>query len=193
MKRQNNRHLAVVTFNDVPAINYAFKYNRLGLMAMENRQKYCERHGYDFISDIESKPNSCFLEIWNGIGNRKQRFSLLRQNPTYRLRIKYVQNLQNHPKFFGSGDRFVHFYGDDAPHIIPLPECEEVLRRWTAASRGEGPAPVDIARFHWCCIQNIHPGGPVCGDIHHYFYSPSEIAPGQAEPDGGPLFEAGLT
>jgi hypothetical protein len=291
MKRQNKCHLAVVTFNDVPAINYSFKYNRLGLIAMENRQKYCERHGYDFISDVEISRDrpSCWAkipaliealelyewvlwadsdaiifdqtlgledlcdagydmvfqshdefynflgipiskgldrmpintgvflirsstwsraflertyqqtqfvfsgEIWNGIGEQEAMISLLRQNPTDRLKIKYVQNLQNHPKFFGPGDRFVHFYGNHATHIIPLPECEEIFRRWTAASRGEGPLPVDIARFHWCSIQNIQPGGPVlCGDIHHYLYSPGEIIPGQAESDSRPLLGAGL-
>ena len=44
--------LAVITFNDVPAVNHTFKYDVLGRMAIENRGRYCARHGYDFISDV---------------------------------------------------------------------------------------------------------------------------------------------
>jgi hypothetical protein len=45
-------NLAVITFNDVPAVNRTFKYDVLGRMAIENRRRYCARHGYDFISDV---------------------------------------------------------------------------------------------------------------------------------------------
>src|ERR1035437_1649678 len=51
MRSDKERGLAVITFNDVPAINHTFKYDRLGRMALENRRRYCERHGYRFISD----------------------------------------------------------------------------------------------------------------------------------------------
>src|SRR5271163_3328185 len=44
--------VAVVTFNDVPTINYTFKYEVLGRIAIENRRQYCERHGYRFVSDV---------------------------------------------------------------------------------------------------------------------------------------------
>lgn len=44
--------LAVITFNDVPAINYTYKYDVLGRMAVENRRRYCALHGYDFICDV---------------------------------------------------------------------------------------------------------------------------------------------
>ena len=44
--------LAVITFNDVPSVNYTYKYERLGQMALENRRRYCELHGYRFISDV---------------------------------------------------------------------------------------------------------------------------------------------
>jgi hypothetical protein len=44
--------LAVITFNDVPAINHTYKYDVLGPMAIENRRRYCVRHGYDFVSEV---------------------------------------------------------------------------------------------------------------------------------------------
>lgn len=44
--------LAIITFNDVPTVNHTFKYDVLGRMAIENRRRYCARHGYDFISDV---------------------------------------------------------------------------------------------------------------------------------------------
>jgi hypothetical protein len=44
--------LAVITFNDIPAINHTFKYEVLGRMAIDNRRRYCDRHGYDFISNV---------------------------------------------------------------------------------------------------------------------------------------------
>ena len=44
--------LAVITFNDVPAINHTYKYDVLGRMAIENRRRYCARYGYTFISDV---------------------------------------------------------------------------------------------------------------------------------------------
>jgi hypothetical protein len=272
--------IAVITFNEVPAINYTFKYDRLGRMAVENRRRYCERQGYPFICDVsvardrpacwakipailkafethswvlwadsdtlifdqarrleelcdpdydmvvqsheefyrflgipaaqglermpintgvflmrasawsraflqrayEQTQYVCHEEVWNGVGEQEAMIWLLRQNPADRRRIKYVENLQNHPKFYRRGDFSVHFYGNHAPHLIPLPECEEVLRRWEATNREAAPFPADIARFHWCCIQNIQPDAPVVrGDVAHYLYSPGDIAPGPGQ------------
>lgn len=44
--------IAVITFNDVPASNPTFKYDRLGQLAIENRRRYCARHGYRFVSEV---------------------------------------------------------------------------------------------------------------------------------------------
>jgi hypothetical protein len=44
--------IAVITFNDVPAINPTCKYDVLGRMAIENRRRYCAIHGYNLISDV---------------------------------------------------------------------------------------------------------------------------------------------
>ena len=44
--------LALITFNDIPKVNHTFKYEVLGAMAIENRARYCTRHGYDFICDV---------------------------------------------------------------------------------------------------------------------------------------------
>jgi hypothetical protein len=270
--------VAVITFNDVPIINQTFKYERLGRMAMENRQIYCDRHDYRLIADVpiaRDRPscwakipaildafedNSWVLwadsdtlifdhsrkiedfvdpefdlivqsheqffrtlgipldrglsrmpintgvflmrasawareflhraymqtqfisrgEVWNGIGEQEAMISILRQNPEFRNRIKYVDGLQNHPRFFRKGDLFVHFYGNHAPHRLPLPECEEVLARWENANRRAEPFPADIRRFHWCCIQNKQPESAIVrGDLSHYLYSPEDL-----EPDG---------
>jgi hypothetical protein len=44
--------IGFITYNDVPAHNPTFKYERLGPLAVENHRRYCERHGYRFISDV---------------------------------------------------------------------------------------------------------------------------------------------
>jgi hypothetical protein len=40
-----------VSFTVIPRINYSFKYERLGPMALVNRRRYCSQHAYDFIED----------------------------------------------------------------------------------------------------------------------------------------------
>jgi hypothetical protein len=78
--------------------------------------------------------------------------------------------------------KFVHFYGNYAQHRIPPAECEGVLRRWEIAIRRSDPLPSDIARFHWCCIQNKRDDAPlVRGDLSHYLYRPEDIAPAGQE------------
>lgn len=115
-------------------------------------------------------------EIWNGIGEQEAMISLLRRIPEDRRRVKHVDGLQNHPRFYRPGDLFVHFYGNHARHRIPLPECEEVLRRWEIAVRRSHSLPPDIARFHWCCIQNKRDDAPlVRGDLSHYLYRLEDI------------------
>jgi hypothetical protein len=277
MSSDKGKGLAVITFNDIPAINYTFKYNRLGRMALKNRRLYCERHGYRFIDDVpvardrpscwakipailkafetnpwvlwadsdalvfdHSRPvdqlcdpefdmvvqshenfyrhlgiplaqgldrmpinTGVFLmrasawsyeflqrayeqrqfifrdEVWNGIGEQEAMIWLLRQNPSDRAPIKYVEHLQNHPKFHQKSDLFIHFYGNHAHYHIPLPQCEEIFVRWEAANRAATAFPADIARFHWCCIQNIDPDVPLMrGDVIHYLYTLEEIAHG---------------
>jgi galactosyl transferase GMA12/MNN10 family len=278
MSTMKVRHtdLAVITFNVAPAINYTFKYEVLGRIAIANRRQYCERHGYRFVSDVpiaRDRPacwakipaildafddyhwvlwadsdalvfNHCrpvddlcdpeydlvvqshehffrfmgipvtdglermpintgvflirasawsrdFLqraydqtayvsdgEVWNGIGEQEAMIALLRQAPADRRHIKYVDGLQNHPRFYRlDNDLFVHFYGNYARHRIPLGECEEVLKRWEIAVKRGEPMPTDIARFHWCCIQNKREHAPVVrGDLAHYLYRPEDIA-----------------
>lgn len=57
--------IAVITFNDVPAINPTYKYEVLGRMAIENRRQYCARHGYTFISDVPIQRDrpACWAKI----------------------------------------------------------------------------------------------------------------------------------
>ena len=268
--------IVVITFNDVPLINYTWKYERLGQMALENRRRYCKRHGYRFICDVpvandrpacwakipallEAMENhdwvlwadsdalilnparrledfcdpkydlivqsheeffrhigmpleqglaympintGVFLvnatswsrqflcdaytqtqyvthaEIWDGVGEQEAMVALLRGRPESKRRIKYASGLQNHPRLYRNGDLFVHFYGNHAVHRIPLVECEEVFHRWVAANCSGAPFPSDLARFHWCCIQNKRSDSTlVKGDLAHYLYAPEDIAP----------------
>ena len=125
-------------------------------------------------------------DIWDGIGEQEAMIALLRQRPSDRRRIKYVEGLQNHPAFYRAGDGFVHFYGCHAPHLIPLAECHEVLERWEAANRSGAPFPGDLARFHWCCIQNKRHDAPVTrGDLAHYLYGPHDIGAGPDHAEQG--------
>ena len=135
---------------------------------------------HDFLRRAYEQTQFVFSgEIWNGIGEQEAMTCLLRQNPADRSRIKYVESLQNHPKFYRSGDFFVHFYGNYAPHRIPLAQCDEVFKRWETANREAAPFPKDIARFHWCCIQNIQVGAAIVrGDLADYMYGPEDIALG---------------
>jgi hypothetical protein len=118
-------------------------------------------------------------ELWNGIGEQEAMIALLHQRPEDRKRIRYVEGLQNHPRFYSPGDLFVHFYGNYAAHRIPLTRCREVLDRWESAiRRGDGELPADLARFHWCSIQNKHADAlPVRGDLTHFLYRTQDIAP----------------
>ena len=116
-------------------------------------------------------------QVWDGIGEQEAMIDLLRRTPQDRRRIKYVEGLQNHPRFYREGDAFVHFYGNHAAHRIPLAECEEVIDRWERAIHDDAPFPSDLARFHWCCIQNKRSDSPVVrGDPAHYLYRPEDIA-----------------
>ncbi|HTW82919.1 MAG TPA: hypothetical protein VMD91_02485 [Candidatus Sulfotelmatobacter sp.] len=56
---------AVITFNDVPAHNPTFKYEVLGRLAIENRRRYCARHGYDFIETVPVAPDrpACWAKL----------------------------------------------------------------------------------------------------------------------------------
>ena len=44
--------IAVITYNHIPATNTTYKYLRLGPIALQNRRRYCDRHGYRFIHDV---------------------------------------------------------------------------------------------------------------------------------------------
>src|SRR3954469_14820769 len=51
-RRGGSSVIAFITYNAVPAHNPTFKYERLGPLAVDNHRRYCERHGYRFISDV---------------------------------------------------------------------------------------------------------------------------------------------
>jgi galactosyl transferase GMA12/MNN10 family len=119
-------------------------------------------------------------EVWNGIGEQEAMIAVLREHPEDRRRIKYVEHLQNHPKFHRPGDLFVHFYGNHARHRLPPDAVEEVLQRWEQACTDGEALPGDLTRFHWCCIQNKDPEARlVRGDLPRYLYAPRDIG----EPD----------
>lgn len=266
--------IAVITFNQIPATNYTFKYDRLGRMAIENRRQYCKRHGYEFIEDVSvsndrpatwakipailkafechrwvlwadsdalifnrsrrledfcdsdydivvqshdeyfrhrgmsasdglkkmpinagvylvqasewakeylkrSYDQEQFVsheKIWDGIGDQEAMTWVLRQNLGDQKRIKYVEHLQGYPQFYHPEDLFIHFYGNHACHRIPWAESEAVLQRWEDANARGKAYPSDLARFHWCCIQNKEAPSPIQrGDVKDYMYDPDEI------------------
>ncbi|WP_334020688.1 hypothetical protein [Alteromonas sp. S015] len=265
---------AVITFNDIPAQNHMFKYERLGQMALENRRLYCNRHGYTFISEVEiarDRPACwakipailkafekhdwvlwadsdtlifdhsrriedffnakfdlivqshdhyyelmgldptvgyemmpintgvflirnttwskwllaeaykqqqfiCYNKIWNGIGEQEAMIAVLQQHPDGLKKVGYVENLQNHPKYYQSGDMFVHFYGSYSRHYIPMDECEKVLTKWENANATGSTFPDDIERFHWCSIQTKQPDSSMeRDDLDTYLYTPEDI------------------
>ena len=57
--------ITVITYNSVPQLNPTFKYERLGTMAILNRERYCHRHGYRFVSDVPVAPDrpACWAKI----------------------------------------------------------------------------------------------------------------------------------
>jgi hypothetical protein len=117
-------------------------------------------------------------DVWDGVGEQEAMIALLRRTPKERKRIKYVNGLQNHPRFYRPGDIFVHFYGNHARHRIATTECDEVISRWNHAARRSEPFPADRARFHWCCIQNKSSDAPITtGDLDRYLYRLEDIAP----------------
>lgn len=272
--------IAMITFNDVPAINTSLKYDMLGVLAIENHRQYCERHGYDFIADVpiarnrpacwakipailaafedhewvlwadsdtlifDQRPLDRFLDpahdmivqshdaffrligvpiergmarmpintgvflmrrsawsrdflerayaqtgfvshgaVWDGIGEQEAMIAVLNETPSDRERIGHVDGLQNHPLLYRPGDMFVHFYGNHARHRIPSDQSAEIVARWQDAVRRGQALPNDIARFHWCCIQNASPDAPIVrGDVDHFLYRPEDIVGAAAEP-----------
>src|SRR5262249_28040833 len=64
-------------------------------------------------------------KTWDGIGDQEAMNNVIRTNPDYRQRLKYVKGLQTSPKLFQKQDFIVHFYGDHARHHIPPEECVE--------------------------------------------------------------------
>ena len=115
-------------------------------------------------------------EIWNGVADQEAMTAVLRERPSDLSRIKYVDRLQCHPKFYCPGFFSVHFYGNHGRHRIPTAQCESVLRRWEKAVRSGLPLPSDRARFHWCCIQNKNRSVSVDrGNPHRFLYQLGEI------------------
>jgi hypothetical protein len=118
----------------------------------------------------------CRNEVWSGIGEQEAIIEVLQRRPEDLDRIHYVEHLQNHPKLRREQDMFVHLYGHYSRHYIPPDECEEVFARWEAANANGTPFPDDIARLHWCAIQNKDPRSPlVHGDLERYLYSAEDI------------------
>lgn len=123
------------------------------------------------------RPAASLDRFWNGIGEQEALIKMLKRKPADFARIRYVDGLQSHPALHQPGNRFVHFYGNQASHLISAGECEEVLQRWERALAGCEALPIDLARFHWCCIQNkvadaaIDRGGP-----ERFLYRPEDIS-----------------
>lgn len=121
-------------------------------------------------------------EVWDGVGEQEAMIYLLKNQPHDLRRIKYVDHLQNHPKFYSPPDMFVHFYGNYGRHLIPLPECERILSEWRTLSEKRSPSPSELARFHWCSIQIKTPRAPIqVRDVDHFLYVLDDIDHQRAE------------
>lgn len=121
--------------------------------------------------------------VWDGIGEQEAMIAVLNETPSDRARIGHVDGLQNHPLLYRPGDMFVHFYGNHARHRIPSDQSAEIVSRWQDAVMHDHALPHDIARFHWCCIQNASADAPIMrGDLDHFLYRPEDIAGAVAEP-----------
>ncbi len=122
------------------------------------------------------KPRPDHHSFWDGIGEQEAMIKVLKCLPAGLTHIRYVDGLQSHPLLHGPGKLFVHFYGNQASHLIPPEPCEEVLLRWERAVAGGGRLPKDMARFHWCCIQNKQPGEVIDrGGPERFLYVPQDI------------------
>lgn len=120
-------------------------------------------------------------KIWDGIGEQEAMNAVIRANPANRAHIRYVQRLQTSPRLFRGGEFMVHFYGNHTRHHIPSGICASILERWQRAVPA-GTLPVDIMRFHWCCIQNKSPlSDYVRGDLHNFLYTGEDILLGQED------------
>lgn len=114
--------------------------------------------------------------VWDGIGDQEALTDVLRSQSAELHRIGYVKTLHSHPSLRRPGQLFVHFYGNHASHRIALAPCKAVLQRWQRAVASGGALPRDLARFHWCCIQNkrqdasVDRGGP-----ERFLYRPEDL------------------
>lgn len=59
------KRFAVVTFNEIPAQARSHKYDVLGRLGVDDHRRYCERHGYDFVSEVPVDPArpSCWAKL----------------------------------------------------------------------------------------------------------------------------------
>jgi len=114
--------------------------------------------------------------VWNGIGEQEAMIAEWRDDPEVHGHVGHATGLQTHPCFFRPGNLFLHLYGNYASHRLPAQTCAEVLGRWEHAVESGAPLPEDVARFHWCCIQNQKNGsGLDRGGPERFFYSEEEI------------------
>lgn len=122
------------------------------------------------------KPAPDSSSFWNGIGDQEAMIQVLKSEPADLARIRYVDGLQSHPALHSPGNLFVHFYGNQASHVIPAEQGEKVLQRWENAVACGGDLPRDMARFHWCCIQNKQSGAALDrGGPERFLYGPKDI------------------
>ncbi len=122
------------------------------------------------------RPREPGSDDWNGLGDQEALIDELQRNPADLHRVAYVQGLQAHPSLHAPGNLFVHFYGNQADHRLAPDQVEEVLQRWELAIAQGSALPADLARFHWCCIQNkradeaVNRGGP-----ERFLYQPFDL------------------
>jgi len=111
--------------------------------------------------------------VWDGVGEQEAITGALTSQPGWQDHVRYVDDLCAHPAALGPGTHFAHFHGNQAKHRIPATERGVVLDRWQRAAAAGSLLPPDLARFHWCRIQNSSADEPFDrGGPERFFYSP---------------------
>lgn len=118
--------------------------------------------------------------VWDGKGDQEALIAALQEHSHDLQRIKRVDNLECHPRFYRPGHQlFTHFYGNHANHLISESDSELVFQQWARATEEGGSFPDNRATFHWCAIQNSDPYFEVKrGDPERFLYTTGEVLSG---------------
>ncbi|NJN05605.1 MAG: hypothetical protein HC814_03335 [Rhodobacteraceae bacterium] len=92
--------------------------------------------------------------LWNGIGDQEALAEALVGNPDWRAHVRYVADLQCHPRFYRSGILFVHLFGNRIEPVLPPDAADRIVTRWEERVARMAPLnPGEAALLHLACTQ----------------------------------------